>query len=45
MTTLEHYGIKNDKSKTSRVNELRKRNDEISNINNQADVRVHGDRL
>ena len=32
--------IKNDKSKTALVNELRRRNDEISNINNQADVRI-----
>ena len=32
--------IKNDKSKTALVNELRRRNDEISNINNQADVRL-----
>lgn len=32
--------IKNDKSKTSQVNELRKRNDEISNFNNRADVRL-----
>ena len=32
--------IKNDKSKTSLVNELRRRNDEISNINNRADSRL-----
>ena len=32
--------IKKDKSKTDRANELRKRNDEISNITNKADVRL-----
>lgn len=32
--------IKNDKSKTDRVNELRKRNNEISTINNKANARL-----
>lgn len=32
--------IKDDKAKTDRLNDLRKRNDEITNINNKADYRL-----